>query len=131
MIVKIFLYILIFSLVGIEEYYWGIFQDISMLFIPVILFVIYFSMLYLEIKKISTTDKPYRFATKTGFLFSFCIGIIWACIMSFSAGFHYPLPKTIIEISWMIFNWGVIGLIFGFMGKKLSGFFYNHQRKLG
>lgn len=125
MIIKVLLYILIISIIGIEEYYWGVFHDIATYFFPVLLLVIYFVILNLEIRGQYATGQSYSTATNAGFIFSFCIGIIWGCLMSFAAGFHYSFPKSIIELLWALFNWVVIGFIFGFAGKKISGIFYN------
>jgi len=76
MIAKILLYILIISIIGFEEYYFGVFHDIAKCFFPLLLLVIYLIMLNLEIKKRSALGQSYSVVTKAGFIFSFFIGII-------------------------------------------------------
>ncbi|MCP3932539.1 MAG: hypothetical protein GY705_25995 [Bacteroidetes bacterium] len=124
MVAKIISYLFIIFIIAIEEKYLGLFHDIGRYFFPILLIAIYLLMLKLEMRKRSILGESYSDATKAGFIFSFGIGILWAGLMSLAAGFHYPLPKNVIDILWSFFNWLAIGCFFGFVGKKIGGVFY-------
>ncbi|MGV1099029.1 hypothetical protein ACUUL3_06405 [Thiovibrio sp. JS02] len=127
MAIKIILYILIILFIGVLEHLLRISHEIFRLFSPLVLIGVYFVMLKAEVKKMLAIGYSYDKITKNGFVFSFCIGILWAFLMSFAAGFHYAPPKDVLGFLWMLLGWGLWGWALGFAGKKLCGMFYNHQ----
>lgn len=89
-------------------------------FTPIFLLIVYLVLLFAETKSLLRKQMSIDEIKRSNFIFSFCVGIVWGGLMSFSAGFHY-MPKNISEIIWFGINLAVVGILFGVFGKFLTG----------
>lgn len=119
MIIKILCYIGLVALL-IYVHSTGLVKQQYSYFTPIFLLLVYFVLLFVEAKSLLGKKIGLDEIKRRNFIFSFCVGIVWGGIMSFSAGIHY-MPQNMAEIIWLIINFVAVGLLFGVVGKFVTG----------
>lgn len=131
MVLKIVIYIVVVLGLLVSQYKYGLLDrfDISENIIAIFLLIVYLFMFYLEVRPQIGKGMSYKQVKHSGFVFSFCVGIIWGIIMSLGTGF----PKTMSPFIFLLMIGGYIavGALFGLFGIGFSKFLWKRLSKNG